>query len=75
MSVLRKLFGIDKNHLAEDVNRQEAVASRVRLERERQEYRQTVQRVDSGARVLENKNNLFKTWDEGLQLIARKNDD
>ena len=75
MSVLRRIFGIEDNKSnGLHGHEQKAIATDAHLERERQEYRQTIQRVESGARVLERKNRLISTWDEGLQMIARKND-
>lgn len=70
---LLKIFGIQDTKPGAATQRE--IVSSAHLERARQEFRQTVQRVDSGARVLEKRNGLISTWDEGLQLIARKNDD
>ncbi len=74
MNVFRRILGIHDDD-SDPHSHQRAASADAHLERERAEFRQAVQRVDSGARVLENKNNLIRTWDEGLQMIARKYDD
>ncbi len=58
-SLLRRLLGLE--HHADPEMVQKAVDSDRVLERERQEYRQIIQRVDSGTRVM-------KTWDSANRM-------
>lgn len=67
MSIMRRLLGIARPYLHDDEHVARMARSAATIERERQEYRQTIQRVGSGARLL-------STW-EGAMKIMRKNGD
>lgn len=71
MSILHRLFGIDQTASEPDVEMKKIASDTIqRLERERQELRQTVQRVESGARVMEN--SLLRNWDGAMLMLMRQ---
>lgn len=65
MSILRRFLGIAKP----DLNAEPHLAERYRettaqLLLERQEFRQKVQNVESGAKIM-------RTWDDALEMVTR----
>jgi hypothetical protein len=58
VNILRRWLGLHRIHSPESDLRTETSSST--LERERQEYRQTLQRLDSGARLMKNWANANK---------------
>jgi len=64
MTMLRRLLGIHHNGSAEDNARAEETAELERLiSRERQELRQTMQRIESGTRIP-------MTWAGAMKLMG-----
>lgn len=61
MKILHRLFNTGIEPTLEQEKK--AAESKQRLERERQEYRQIVQRVNSGARLME-------IWDDANRMLT-----
>lgn len=65
MSILRRFFGIQKPQLHADPHLEAQYrATTAQLLLERQEFRQKVQRTQSGAEIM-------RTWDDALAMVQR----
>jgi hypothetical protein len=65
MSILRRILGLSVKEATDPGLENKAKETERLIETERQEFRQTLQRADSGAR-------LMQTWDGAMHMMKEK---